>query len=213
MIEYCVNKCYCACTTQSMGGGEDKAPFHQVKSKRCMRPSPTYSIYCTAMLIIWGLSTSAHLGRMARVRSRPRRGVGEVMANTPTHAKCSHAHYDLPVSHVCPSIKSWLNKQAVLADHALCLPGRNLACILNKTKVTSRSILNFKNCRRMARRAAGEERNRLPACGLLLTLDRLVRPERSILELLCTIQFRHAITNMIIARWWHWWCPCGSQLR
>ncbi len=168
-----------------MGGGEAKAPFHQMKSKRCMWPSPTYStyiLYCHAH----------HLGPLHISPCRPNGactfttssgdqwGYGKYphlcQVQSCTLWPTSLPHYDPPVYHVCPSIKSWLNKRAVLADRALGLPGRNLACILHKSQVTSRFILNFKNCRRMSRRAAGEERKRLPARGLPLTLDRLVGP-------------------------------------
>jgi hypothetical protein len=75
-------------------------------------------------------------------------------------------------------IKSWLNKQTVLADHTLCLSNRYLAWVLQKSQVTYRSILNFNNCQRGAHRAVVEERKKLPALGLLLTLGRLVQSRK-----------------------------------
>jgi hypothetical protein len=99
----------------------------QVRLKHCMhhRPCPIY----ISMLITWGYSTSAHEGRMACVRARPCRGVGGSKHQPPPMPSTVMPHYDTPVSHVCTSIKSWLNKQAVLADHACSLPLRQKLCM------------------------------------------------------------------------------------
>ncbi len=110
-------------------GGQPNTPYTkcQVRSKQCKRPTPTSSIQYTAELITWGLFTSAHEGRMAYVRARPHRGMGGT--RPPPTPSAVTPRYDTPVSHMCPSIESWLNKQAVFADHA-CLSGKNLTCIL-----------------------------------------------------------------------------------
>jgi hypothetical protein len=102
------------------GGGPGPLPQSKVKA---LHATITH-LYCHP---IQGLSTSAHVGRMACVHAWPRRGVGGVMANTPTHTKCSHAtlcHTRLPC---VPFKNSWVNKQAELADHALCLSDSYLA--------------------------------------------------------------------------------------
>jgi hypothetical protein len=57
-----------------MDEGEVQAPFHQEKSKRCML-----------------LTLRDHVGQKVRVRARPSWRVGGMEANTPTHAKWSHA--------------------------------------------------------------------------------------------------------------------------
>jgi hypothetical protein len=115
-------------------GGQPDTPYLQVQSKHSTRSSPTYSIYC-------------HAPPLRPLHFCPRRkhgthtcttssGGGGVEANTLTHTKCSPPRYDTPVSNVCPSII--LNKQTghtVLADHALCLSGRNLACLLHNDQI------------------------------------------------------------------------------
>jgi hypothetical protein len=52
-----------------------------------------------------------------------------------------------------------------------------------------------------ARGAVVEERKVLPACGLPLTLDRLVLPDRPILELLQTVKYRHTKIRIILVCW------------
>jgi hypothetical protein len=90
---------------------------------RVHRPHPVY----TAMLIIWGLSMSAHIRRMVCVHAQPHWGLKQIPP--PTQSAVT------PVFHPAPFNESWLNKQADLADHALCLPGRKLTYILLGLKI------------------------------------------------------------------------------
>ncbi len=136
------------------------------------------------MLIIWGLSTSVHIGQKAHIRW----GSGRWKWIPPPTPSAVMPHYDTHNRPVQTSIKSWLNKETVLADHALCLSNRYLACVLQKSQGPSSSILNFNNCQRGAHRAVVEERKKPPAPGL----------QKSILELLHTVQYRHANTSMIL---------------
>ncbi len=113
----------------------------QVRLKHCMQPSPMSNIYFHAhYLRLFHISPRRESGVSMCTTSS---GGGGFEAHTPTHAKYSHATLWHPSTHVCTSIKFWLNKQAVLADHALCLWGRNLVCILYDSQVTYRSILNL----------------------------------------------------------------------
>jgi hypothetical protein len=149
----------------SDGRGEAKTPFHQVKSKRCMRPSPMDSIYCHA----WPRHVSPRSPNGARMYVHDLVGGWGVMAHTPTHAKCSHAtlpHTSLPPA---PYNKSWLNKQAVLADQALCLLGRKLACVLLKSKYIQVHNKIYNNNQRGARRVTVEEQKKAAARCLPLT--------------------------------------------
>jgi hypothetical protein len=118
------------------------------------------------MVINIGLSTSAHIGRMACVCALPRwrvRGWKRIPPPTPSTVM---PRYDTPVSHVYPSVKSWVNKQALLADHAFCHSGQYFACILHIMQVTYRSILNFYDCQRGARRPLLKSGKKPPARGL-----------------------------------------------
>ncbi len=166
------------CVHHSFGGRganqEYPLPPSQIKTLHA-----TIAHVYAVMLITWGLPMSVHIGRRACALAWPRRGVGGgVEMNTPTHAKCSRAtlwHTNPPC---VPLSKFWQNKQAVLADHALCLSGRKLAYILHRSQNTYRSILNFNNCQKEACRAAVEEWKEPPARGMLLTLDRLVQSRK-----------------------------------
>ncbi len=65
--------------------------------------------------------------------------------------------YDTPVSHASPSIKSWLNKQAIFADHAI-FPFRQELDMYTLWFSSYKEIhINFNNYRRRARRASVEE--------------------------------------------------------
>ncbi len=119
----------------------------------------------------------SHVGQKARLRAQPRRKV-RVEANIPTMPSVVMPCYD---THNCPSAnldKILTKQQTILSDHALCLSDSYLACILKKSQITYKSILEFNNCQRSACMAAVEERKELPAHGLLLTLDHLVRSRK-----------------------------------
>ncbi len=119
----------CACATQSMDGGEVQAPFHQVKSERCTRPSPTYSVSCH---VIWGLSTSAHVGRLAHVRARPCRGVGGLLQIPPPTPSAVMPRYVTPVSHC--TLQKILNKQTGRTCWPCSLPLRQLQYSIGQKK-------------------------------------------------------------------------------
>ncbi len=96
------------------GGGPGPLPPSEVKALH----ATIAHVYCHA--ILFSLSTSAHIGRMAYVHAWPLWGVGDglwqIPPRTPSAVK---PRYITPVSHMCPSKKSWVNKQAELADESL----------------------------------------------------------------------------------------------
>ncbi len=139
-IKFKVGGWYRACMTQSMGGvpAKYRLPPSAKSGRSTARdhwPCPVY----TAMLITWGLYISPRRKNGARTcMTSSQGGGGQDPPPTPSSVT---PRYDTPVSHVCPSIKSWLKKQAIFADHAICPTGRNLTCILYNSNLTYKSSL------------------------------------------------------------------------
>jgi hypothetical protein len=99
VIEYCVDRWQRECMTQSWWGGRPDAPSHQVQSKRCTRPSPTYSMYppCTS---IWGISTSVPRRPKGAHMCTTQFGGGGLRQIPPPTQSAVVPHYN---THNCPS--------------------------------------------------------------------------------------------------------------
>ncbi len=169
-----------------MDGGEVQAPCHQLKSERCMRPSPphTLSPLCCAPVKILTIQSNKTprdlIGQKGRVSARPSWGVG---GKYPHPRKVKSCHVMTPIIafvHQLPFNKSWLNKQKKqnLANHALCLSTRYLACILHVYQYIHINLYYCNNFLRKARRPPIDEWKEPPAHGVPLTVDRLVRPRK-----------------------------------
>ncbi len=196
--------------------GERPKP-HSTKWSQSIACNHRPHIIYVAMLIIWGLSMSAHIGRMARIPAWPRWGWGGGgLANTPTLAKCSHTmlwHTNLPR---VPFYIILTRQQAILADHDLCISGRNLACILHKSQVTYMYIHPYGNFNNIIEEHIGPLVKWEKAASTWSTAHfRPLGAAQKGLFFSSCILFNncHANTSKILACWRTRWHPHGSLLR
>ncbi len=115
------------------------------QSMHCMQPSPIYSMYlpCTS---IWDLSMSVPRRPKGVCMCTTQSGGWALEANTPTHAKCSHATLWYAWSPMCHTSVKILTKQTDCTCWPRSLPlDRYLAYILQESQVTYKYKLKFYN--------------------------------------------------------------------
>jgi hypothetical protein len=183
-----------ACTPRSVEGGANNTPCHQA-------PRQVHATTAHVSKAFPRSPRGANSGRTCTTSS----GDGGGLKRIPPSTKYSHAtlrHTSPPRE---PFNKSWLNNQAILADHALCLSAEAYI----QTRTYRYYTLNQRKARRAAPSMSGKSRQHA-ACRSLETA--LCSPGRPILDHLLSIHRRHAKTStgMILACWRPRWRPRGG---